>query len=175
MNDYRTTGAQSRHWQRYIPKAVLLAVVQNGADANAHDIFFNVPTPDSRLRVKVSLLWEDNTPGGSVPAATLWLNAADDLIDGVSTLNGSIIPITNLEGTSAAPTAIPADNGLGGYSREFYTSADYINGRLTIRNNGALGWWRLQTRYQPNGVTLSPEEWDIITAQCTPNGSRIKI
>lgn len=165
-------GSQNPNWQRWIPKEVPLAQVI-GASGKSKDIFFNVPMPDSRMRVKISVLFKFSGAPSAGPAATLWL-AETDLDE--SGAQGDLVPLTNIEGTSAAPTAIPADTGLLGYSREFISAADNIQGRLTIPANGATGYWVLQTRYQPFSVSFSSEEWGLIIAQCNPySGGLVKV
>lgn len=131
-------------------------------------VYFRVPVPDSRLRVKISVLFippagdafEFDITGGT----TLWLYEADDDLSGVS---GRTIPCTNIEGTEAAPTAIPATSPLLGYSREFSTAADAIEGKL-VASNVTLGTWILQCRYQPQAVRFTDAEWREIKSGCNP-------
>jgi len=76
-----------------------------GAAANGIEKRFIVPVPDSRLRVKVSVLFVPDPglpPGaGSGANPTIWLYESDKDRSGASGIN---IPCTNIEGTAATPT-----------------------------------------------------------------------
>lgn len=132
---------------------------------------FRVPVPDSRLRVKVSVIFipaagstpvSDLSPAG----ATLWLYETEVDRSGVS---GAYFPCANIEGTSAAPTAIPISAGLYGYSREFTTLADAIEGAFNTGTNGTqAGVWVMQATYSPDSVRFTAQEWNEITRQCNP-------
>jgi hypothetical protein len=164
-------GSQVPGWQRWIPKPVILAQTTGSDSGVSKTVNFMVPVPDSRLRVKVSLLFK-RLPGSGgatqTPPTTLWLYEADQEDAG---FDGEDLPLTDLEGTSTAPLAIPDGSPLlSGYSREFITAADYINGRMVVTNNGVSGYWILQTRYQPQTTPFSLGEWEIVRAQCTPSG-----
>ncbi len=153
--------------QIYKPKTRLLVTYASGA-GGSDAVNFKVRTPDSRLRVKISLRFipvAGNFPlTGLAGSASIWLAELDDDDSGVSGLE---IPCTNIEGTSAAPTSIPAANGLLGYSREFVTAADSIYGAFIANPGGPIiGSWTLGVRYQPQAVRFSPEEWNEIRNQC---------
>lgn len=132
---------------------------------------FRVPIPDSRLRVKVSCMfvYAANATRLAVTGqgATLWLRESE--IDDSGT-SGDLVPCTDLAGsTQAAPIAIPQSAGLAGFSREFISAADYIEGTLAVATSVAsAGYWVLQCRYQPNAVRFTPEEWDSITRGANP-------
>lgn len=174
----QSSGAQDPTWQRWIPKPVTLCKTlgSGGAGTGTANVFFSVPFPDSRLRVKISLIFNNYNVGGNLcPPTTLWMFEDDEGVDG---FESDDYPLTNIVGTSAAPLVIPTDNqpvpaldpALRGYSREFVSAADFVNGRLVVQNNnGAAGYWILQTRYQPQSVSFSFEEWLKITQQCTPH------
>lgn len=156
--------------QKYKPPVQTLCTFGSGSGA-AVTVAFRVPVPDSRLRVKISIMFipvAGNYPlTGIASAGTLWLSEAEDDDSGVQ---GGTIPCTNIEGTSAAPTSIPAANGLLGYSREFVSAGDNIQGVFNVTPGGPMvGSWVLQTRYQPEGVRFTPEEWNEIVPQCNPN------
>ncbi len=148
---------------------VLATVATSAAVPTAASVYFRVPIPDSRLRTKVSVLFIG--PAGNVMEysivgfANLWLFETEDDTSGVA---GRTIPTTNLEGTEAAPTGIAATAPLLGYSREFASAADNIEGKFTILTNVTLGTWTLQTRYQPDAVRFTNEEWDEIARGCQP-------
>jgi|SRR6516164_2718034 hypothetical protein len=165
-----SSGSQNPKWQRWIPRPIVLATIKAG-EGVSKDTNFQVPYPDSRLRCKVSLLFRPLV-AGVTSTALLWL-AEYDFDD--SGRNGEDVPLVNLAGsTSAAPLSIPFDAGLSGWSREFVSAADYIGGRLTV-NDDADGDWVLQTRYQPEAVSFSQEEWDEIRSQCNPSGSLVRL
>ncbi len=135
-------------------------------------IDFKVPVPDSRLRVKVSVMFipEAGDVGDSGLIATLWLRECELDVSGVA---GSMVPTANIEGSESGtpgPTAIPIATGLQGYSREFITAADYIVGTLDVSDGGPSpgGSWVLQCRYQPQSVRFSEEEWNEIEPNCNP-------
>lgn len=168
-----SNGSQNPNWQRWIPKEKAVGQIIAGSTGAKKTSVFRVPFPDSRLRVKISLLFKrtDNSIT-NLPGASLWLAEAD--ID-QSGMQGDNVPLVNVEGTLAAPTIIPKAPGLLGYSREFVSAADYIEGQLIMTGDGTVGYWVLQTRYQPQSVSFSPEEWGLITAQCNPEGSLVTV
>ncbi len=134
----------------------------------ARTVNFQVPIPDSRLRVKIATLFIPTSgTATSGLGGTIWLREADQDASGVS---GNLIPAANIEGTLALPTTFPTA-GLQGYSREFISAADYILGTVVLTSSGpsAGGSWVLQTRYQPQGVRFTPQEWDIIAPLCNPS------
>ena len=107
-----------------------------------------------------------HNPDVTTQGATLWLREVEEDNSGTS---GIDIPCTDLVGTSAAPLAIPANSGLRGYSREFVTAADWLVGTLAIATSvGTPGVWMLQTRYQPQSVSFTPEEWRRIIVNANP-------
>ncbi len=134
-------------------------------------VVFQVPIPDSRLRVKISVLF---VPPSGIAASgltgSIWIAEADRDESGVS---GDLIPLTNVEGTQAAPTAIPSAAGLQGYSREFVSAADFLEATCSFTSGGpsAGGSWVLQCRYQPQSVRFTNEEWEEIANQCNPGVS----
>lgn len=155
--------------QRFDAQFVPLAFLSAGSGV-AGGGTFKVPVPDSRLRVKVSLIFVPNAGATllsslAAAAATIWLYDAEQDASGQS---GIELPCANVEGTSAAPTAFPAANGLYGYAREFTTSADNIKGDWNATSFGVVHALVLQVRYAPDSVRFSPEEWDEITRRCTP-------
>jgi hypothetical protein len=165
-----SSGSQNPNWQRWIPRPIVLASIKSG-DGVTKTTNFQVPYPDSRLRCKISLLFRPLVDG-TTPTATLWL-AEYDFDD--SGRDGADVPLVDLAGsTSATPLSIPFNAGLNGWSREFVSAADYIGGRLVV-NDEVDGDWVLQTRYQPEAVSFSPEEWDEIRSQCNPSGNLVRL
>jgi hypothetical protein len=156
----------ARH--RFVAPQQSLITLGPSATGGPYTAVFRVPIPDSRLRVKISTLF---VPASGLAtsglSADLWLYETDVEAAGVT---GIQIPTTNIEGTQAAPTAIPEAAGLMGYSREFVSAADYIVGRLRASPGGpGVGTWVLQTRYQPDAVRFTDREWNEIKNQCNPN------
>lgn len=153
--------------KRYDPPAVMLAALFS---AGTGTVDFAVPIPDSRLRVKVSVLWVpiDNIAYGFAfnTAQTLWVCEREEDRSG---RRGGMAPMGNLFGTQAAPLSIAGDGAVSGFSREFNTAADEIFGRLTCSTptNTNFGRWMLQARYQPD-TYISDCEWDLIKPYCSP-------
>lgn len=160
-------GASARH--KYIPEVRSLITFLTGS-GSATTVKFRVPIPDSRLRVKISIMFipvAGNHPtSGVAGSSTIWLFESERDLSGVS---GDSIGCTNIEGTSAAPTAIPAASPLLGYSREFVSAADHIEGVFVSTPGGPMiGTWVLQLRFQPDAVRFTNEEWNEIKNQCDP-------
>jgi hypothetical protein len=90
-------------------KPINLAMFTGLGSARTASIKFTVNIPDSRSRCKLSLVFvpvSGTVPGGiAAKAMTLWL--AEGEYDRQTT--GLIIPCTNIEGTSGAPTPIPSN------------------------------------------------------------------
>jgi hypothetical protein len=157
-----------RTLRKHAPPFTTLVTI-GSSSAAAGSVYFRVPIPDSRLRVKVDVLFvmaagsafEVDITGFS----TLWLYESEEDTSGLS---GRTVQCTNIEGTEASPTAVPAASPLMGYSREFVTAADYIEGKFTILSNITLGTWYLKTRYQPDAVRFTDDEWDEIVRLCQP-------
>lgn len=168
-------GSQGPNWQRYIPKQVVLAQIVAGSTGAKKTCTFRVPFPDSRLRVKTSIMWVQNDPlDPAVNGANLWMYEVDDL-ETPGVLGQNDLPLTNIVGTLAAPLVIPVAAGLLGYTREFVSAADYIDGQLQVTGDGRLGYWVLQCRYQPYSVSFSAEEWNSIIAQCNPTAGKVTV
>lgn len=157
--------------QRFEPPIVTLASLFGGGSPPANNsIYFVVPIIDSRLRVKISVLFAANVGGSLEPNLTgfanLWLAECEDDTSGVL---GRLLPAVNIEGTEAAPTSVPAAAPLFGYSREFVSAADWIQGKFTILASTSLGSWYLKTRFQPDsGQRFTPAEWNEITTLARP-------
>ena len=164
MKDYGHNSAT----QKVTPQTKTLVTISNSPNVKAV-VTFRVPVPDSRLRVKISTIFVPQAGQSTVNAGTasLWLYEAEDDMSGTT---GTTVPSTNVEGTSAAPTAIPATAGLSGYSREFVTGADAIEGVFTAIAGaaGGLGTWVLQVRYQPESVRFTDAEWNEISQRMNP-------
>ena len=166
--------------QFHVPKPQILS--DFGA-AGTGTAVFRVPLPDSRVRCKVTLLYDvvPKTTNPSLPiditgtSHTIWMCLADDDFQGrvagpVQTQNVVVNPATGLLVTRAAPLTIPSDAGVMGFSREFVSAGDYLYGELaTGFVASAPGRWMLYTRYQPEGLYLPPDEWAAITALARPD------
>jgi hypothetical protein len=162
--------------QFYVPKRIVPVVFTGAAEKPGGTARFRVITPDSRVRVKVSVLCVPpygQTVDFAGLAMTLWMGAVDDDASGSSA--GLSLPITNVMDpiagvpvTQAAPAPFPAD-GLSGYSREFVTAADAIEGIITVPGAPATpltGVVSVQVRYQPDGQRLPWDEWEEIRREC---------
>ena len=147
------------------PPPIVLCT-NSGAGESTFSTMVRVPTPDSRCRVKLSVSF---VPANGANVAditgptTLWIAGCDYDQGGTGGGGGRTIPVTNVEGTKAAPTPIPSAAGLLGYSREFVTAADCLEAVFTTGSlTGPKGAWMMQTRIQPDAVTLDWKEWDEI-------------
>lgn len=143
----------------------------------AFGVQIRIPNPDSRCRVKMSIIFFPVAGRSLIDmtgAGTIWVVASDEDQKGVSGSSGKTEPVTNLEGTQAAPFSFPQTAGLAGYSREFVTSADWIEATVNINTGeGVLGAWVLQTRIQPDAVTLDWGEWDEIRRLFLPQSQSL--
>ena len=157
------------------PAETLVKVLSTAESEETTEVRFLVPTPDSRLRVKVSVLFV-KLPNQSGPVtdlgATLYLGAADQEVAG---FQGDRIPTTDVLHDAAGavvhqstPLAIPEDPDLQGFSQEFVTAGDDIIGILTTGCDGPSGFWILQVRYQPDGQRLHDCDWSNAIRRCTP-------
>jgi hypothetical protein len=155
--------------QIWTPPGVQLINIE-GADEESFTIEWRTMTPDSRLRTKVTLLF---SPVGGTPipvditpmSPTLYLYEEENDYTGPS---GSMIPSVALEGNAGAPTSLPKQPLLWGYSKEFVTAGDAIHGVLTVSpaSGTPLGQWVAQARWQPDGQRLPDEEWDEVKRFC---------
>lgn len=165
--------------QILIPQPVILGTNTGGEAATGAQ--FRVQVPDSRLRVKTSVIFVPANPVFPVDisgfAATLFLAEEDECYGGAYSGYAPLVPI--IPGTTiAAPFALPA-GGLMGYSIESTTAADAIHGWLTWQSNNTpalVGQWILQTRYQPDGQRFTDEDWADTKLLCnatllTPQGA----
>jgi hypothetical protein len=159
------------------PMRVLIADPNIAVESAIRVTQFRIPVPDSRLRVKVSIVFsfaagqqpEDPTAVNLASGnAKLWLAETEDDESGAT---GQTFACTNIiTGTTVAtPLAIPVSSGLAGFSLEVETAADNIEGQFQSGSNGFAGSWVLQLRYQPStGQRYTPEEWRQIIGLAKP-------
>lgn len=162
---------QNSALQKIETQPISLVTIQGSSGVPANPfVYFRIPIPDSRLRVKLSVLFIPLAGAAAEFDATgfanLWLYEAEDDTSGMS---GRTIQTGNIEGTEAAPTAVPSTAPLLGYSREFVTAADAIEGKFTLLANITLGTWILKSRYQPDAVRFTDAEWEQIATGCQPH------
>lgn len=155
--------------QIYEPKPLIIATCAGGGE-NTLNTRVRLPVPDSRTRVKLTVMFVP-TAGIANPDLTgdgdkIWVAAYDE--DATGGGGGRTVPVTDVEGTQAAPTSFPASAGLLGYSREFVTAADWIEAEVTLTSPPVAGAWTLQTRIQPDAVSFSWDEWDQIRRAFQP-------
>jgi hypothetical protein len=121
---------------------------------------FRVTLPGCPVRFKLTLNFipaNDTPPTGGL-AGTLWLYEAEDDTSGML---GGTIPCVDIEGHSDAPATVPKHVGLWGYSKEFLTAADNIEGIFTcVGNDQTVGTWTIQARVQPAAIAYTAEEWE---------------
>jgi hypothetical protein len=157
--------------QIFLPPPIIVCT-NSGEGATTYNTVVQIPTPDSRCRVKVSILYvplAGDAPDDITGFTNIWIAGCDFDQRGVGGGGGRAIPATNVEGTEAAPTAIPKSTGLLGYSREFVTAADCLQVTFSTASMGVgRGAWMLQCRLQPDAVTLEWKEWELIRALFNP-------
>lgn len=148
--------------QIIIPQPIILGFNSGGSEAPTQSVEFRVQIPDSRLRVKTSVIFVPNAPVFPVDISTmdptLFLAEEDECYSGQ--YSGYVPLVAIIPGTSVgAPLSLPAAADLLGYSIESTTAADAIHGYLTWSSGAIPGLWTLQTRYQPDGQRLPDEDW----------------
>lgn len=167
-------GGGPQIWRGDSP-AIILGHVdgdpESGATASSA---FRIYTPDSRLRVKLTVLFvRDNPATFASPVsdldATLWIGEEEHAVFG----SGADLPCTDVLRDSSgnvvhqsAPLAIPEDPGLEGFTTEFVTAADSLVGKFTTGRNGPSGIWAVQLRFQPDGQRLCDQDWDFVCRKC---------
>lgn len=164
--------------QIVLPPPIDLGLI-SGSEGSA-DVEFRVQCPDSRLQIKVSVLFVPRQPF-TFPfdiiglGATYLLQEEDESY--LAPYSG-YVPLTTIVATpTGTPLPLPAFPGLCGYSREFVTAADAVHGFLSYSADGAtFGQWVLQTRFQPYGQRLPEKDWDETRQLCnatiiTPAGN----
>lgn len=175
MSDASNESATSPEGPRQfeVPRRIPIIQWLGGAGSDTQqDVYVRLTTPDARLIQKLTLLASavGTAPASTVLAGrnlTLWLYT-EEKDEG---RGKKMVPVTDLAGsTSAAPIALPANANLGGFSREFVTTADAIGGRIRIpaqAPGGVQGTLFLQARFQPNAFRLMPwAEWQEVRSQC---------
>lgn len=126
------------------------------------------PGGPNRFKLSLAFVPKDSSvvPGGGISnGSTIWVHADDDM-DNAGGSRGPF-PVTDLDGTSALPTAIPQSSGLLGYSREFVTSADYVTGTLRIFDTptGCPGTWYAKAAMFPAfAYYTSQQAWETLRA-----------
>jgi hypothetical protein len=127
---------------------------------------FKVMTPDSRLRTKVTILFVG--PGAFTlpsPFATLALIELEQDIGGPS---GQLQPSVAIDPPAPGGTInLPLAPGLVGYSREFVTAGDAIQGTLVVAAGVGPIQVVISARWQPDGQRLPADEWDEVIRLCS--------
>lgn len=163
-----SSGDLNRNGFRQVhqPKPIILAS-NSGTGEATQAVPCLVPIPSVRTRVKVTVAFVA-TAGSANPnligVGKIWIAAADYEPQGVGGGGGRVLPITDLEGTQAAPTAFPASADLVGYSRAFSTIADVLVVVPTLSSlAGTAGAWLLITKLEVTDAPFtSVEEWDAV-------------
>jgi hypothetical protein len=157
MNDAENESPTSYYGPRQVhcPRRELIATF-NGVSGAGGAVTFRVNTPDARLRGKFALICVPNTGTTAPPATcfngrgvTVWPYAVED--DQVNGQRGTPVADMIPGVTFAAPLAIPVHARLGGWAREFVTSADGYEVLVTIpaQLGGVPCALYAQARYQP--------------------------
>jgi hypothetical protein len=160
---------------------ITLGHLVGNAEGTTASAKVRIYTPDSRLRVKVSVLFLRDDPTDTTPVtrlkATLYIGEEEHDYSGK--LGSDLICTDVLKDAAgnvihqSGPLAIPEDDGLDGFSMEFVTAADSLIAIFTTAQGdtedgiaGPNGHWSMQVRYQPDGQRLCPEDWDWIKRKC---------
>jgi hypothetical protein len=157
--------------QSYRPAPILLAS-NSGEGEGSFTTTIKVPVPNSQTKIKGSIIFVPASGPLGVAAGngSVWVAACEE-DQGSGGSPGRLIPVTNLEGNQAAPTSFPATDGLGGYSRSFSTTADWLQFVITITSigGGAKGQWVFQSLIEPTAVRFIWEAWDQIRRGFQPS------
>ena len=165
MNNHQTqleAGSQVLNGPRqiYQPQPIILATNSGGGESS-FTTTVKLPVPSSQTREKLSVIFYPSSGAlGDIHAfGSIWVAAAEEDTRGIGGGGGRIIPVTDVEGSSAAPTSFPQTAGLGGYSREFVTAADWLQAVITLNSSSFPGTWVLQTSIQPDAVRFDWDSW----------------
>lgn len=154
----------------HVPKPIILATVSGSGEAPPLTTTIKLPVPSSQTRIKLSVIFFQ-TSGALVNislGSSIWVSACEEDTSGISGSGGRLVPVTDVEGSSTAPTSFPQSNGLCGYSREFVTSADWLQAVVALQSLGVPGVWVLQTSIQPDAVNLDWDSWEQIRRLFVP-------
>ena len=145
----------------HVPKPIILAINDGGGE-NSFTTVVKLPVPSSQTRIKLSVIFypKEGDLGDIHNIGTIWVAAAEEDNAGIAGSGGRLIPVTDVEGSSGTPTSFPATAGLGGYSREFVTSADWLQAVIFLQSLPNAGVWVLQTSIQPDAVNFDWESWE---------------
>jgi hypothetical protein len=153
----------------HVPKPIILATNQGGGE-DSFTAVVKLPVPSSQARVKLSVIFYPSSGalGDIHGIGTIWVAACEEDNAGIAGSGGRLVPVTDVEGTSTAPTSFPQTNGLGGYSREFVTAADWLQATVFLQSLSAPGVWVLQTSIQPDAVNFDWDSWEQIRRLFVP-------
>lgn len=154
----------------HVPKPIILANVGGSGEAPPFTTTIKLPVPSSQTRIKLSVIFypRSGALGNVSLGSSIWVAACEEDTAGISGSGGRIVPVTDVEGSSTTPTSFPQSNGLNGYSREFVTSADWLQAVVTLQSLGVAGTWVLQTSIQPDAVNFDWDSWEQIRRLFVP-------
>lgn len=161
--------------QIYIAAQVLANFVNGGASEGPFTVpSFLVMTPDSRLRTKVTILFSGN---GIVWPAALGTLSLIEMEQDYAGGSGTLIQSVAVDPPAPGGTiALPLAPTLLGYSREFVTAGDAIQGNLVVGPGiGNGGKVVVQARWQPDGQRLPADEWDELVTFCSIQVPQVNI
>lgn len=135
---------------------------------------FLVMTPDSRLRTKVTILFSGN---GITWPATLGTLALFEMEQDYGGSSATLIQSVAVDPPAPGGTiTLPLAPTLLGYSREFVTAGDAIQGNLVIgAGTGNGGKVIVQARWQPDGQRLPRDEWEEVMGLCSLNVPQVNV
>lgn len=173
MNDASNESPTSEEGTRQIYCPRRLEVIRFNAGAGKIGITefrVRMRIPDARLICKFTLLASalQTAPAFVVwvgRPATIWLYAVDE-----DQARSRWVPVNDIVGTSGTPVLLPA-TGLGGFSREFVTTADGVEARIqlgTVDPGGVQGSIFFQARFQAKDTinVLPWAQWDEMRRGC---------
>jgi hypothetical protein len=156
--------------------AIILGHIDHFADPESSaEAAFRIYTPDSRLRVKLTVLFVRDDPSTfalpvSDHAATLWIGEEEHDFSGKSGADLACTDVLrDVSGNvvhQSSPLTIPEDPDLEGFTTEFVTAADSLVGKFTTGQQGPSGIWTVQLRFQPDGQRLCDQDWDFVCRKC---------
>jgi hypothetical protein len=166
-----TSGRGPR--QMVEPRRIIIASFLSSEGSDAGTAKFRVKAGDPRLRVRISIhavpKFRRATPQSVFTGRNLKLWAAGMVEDSVK---GGIVPVSNMTpgATAAAPEDLPNDAGLAGWSREFSSIADAIDGLITIPDQDpdlVPGTLVVQAKFMPQVFHVVPwDEWQEVRSEC---------
>jgi hypothetical protein len=159
--------------QFYRPAPIVLAQATGGEESGI-TVHVRLPVPSSQTRIKLSVVFfpqQGDALGDISLSGSILVSANEEDQGGAAGSAGRSVPVTYVEQTAGAATPFPLFSGLAGYSREFVTSADWLEADIALARSIQSGFWVLQTSIQPDSITFEWSAWDQIRRAFQPQVS----